>query len=285
VNAGIFLSTQEPVTAGLSDALAAPALPRTRACLERFFRWGAAPTVDAYCDLFAPGGTLLDADMEEPISGPAIRESITRVLQLLPDFHFRPVRVIAADPHVFVLAANRATLGERALVWDAVYALTLADDRIASGRRYYDQAALLTGAETFPLAATNERSDRTVTRPAAPPVLDGELDLSARADAWNRRDVERLWPAPGPVRLHLAGVGRALAGDDAVRAAFAAVAARIEGLRVAPGAVVRAPAGTAIEWVGTIGLGAARRRFALVELCTPLPEVCEWHVVFNTLGL
>jgi len=266
--------TPEALAILADPALRAP----TRTCLERFFRWGAAPTVEAYCDLFTADGTLLDADMEQPISGLAIRESITRVLQLLPDFRFRPVRLLSADAHAFVLAANRASLGDRALVWDAIYVLTVAGDRIAAGRRYYDQAALLTGAETFTVPAT-------VARNGAIPPRRAELDLAARADAWNRGDVEGLRVCLGPVRLHLAGVTRVLEGDDTVRAALAAVAARTEGLHLAPGAVVRAPAGTAIEWVGTVGTGSARRRFALVELCTPLPELSEWRVLFNTLGL
>jgi ketosteroid isomerase-like protein len=266
--------------------LADPDLPlATGACLERFFRWGAAPTVDAYCDLFAADGTLLDADMEAPIRGATIRESITRVLQLLPDFRFRPVRVVHAGPHAFVLAANRASLGDRALVWNAIYALTLAGERIRAGRRYYDQAALLTGTDTFaraPHAGPDDGDDG----PDTPPTPDGlARDLAARTAAWNRRDLASLAAPLGRVRLHLAGVARPLERAADVRTALAAVAARVDRLAVEPGAVVRSDRGTAVEWVGTIGSGAGRRRFALVELCAPLPEVCEWHLVFNTLGL
>jgi hypothetical protein len=32
-------------------------------------------------------------------------------------------------------------------------------------------------------------------------------------------------------------------------------------------------------------MAGARRRFALVELCTALPDLCEWRLLFNTLGL
>jgi hypothetical protein len=280
VDAGIFLPTRE-VRAILAD----PDLPAaTRACLERFFRWGAAPTVDGYCDLFAAGGTLLDADMAAPIRGGEIRASITRVLQLLPDFRFRPVRAVHEGPHVFVLAANRATLGERALVWNAVYALTLAGDRIGAGRRYYDQAALLTGAETFAVVPAGGADAAAGT--GAEPAPDGlARDLAARAAVWNRRDLPRLSAPLGRVRLHLAGVAGPLERAADVGAALAAVATRLDGLAIEPGAVVRSDRGSAVEWVGTIGTGAARRRFALVELGIPLPEACEWHVVFNTLGL
>jgi ketosteroid isomerase-like protein len=277
VDAGFFLSEV--------------ALPETRRCLERFFAWGAAPTVDAYCELFAADGTLLDADMAEPIRGDAIRDSIGRVLQLLPDFSFAPRRVLTDGPHAFVLAANRATLGERALAWDAIYALTLRGDRIGAGRRYYDQAALLTGADTFALGPSTPPSCGSAvgavasTAPATSRGPLGAIDLDTRAAAWNRRDFRELHAMLGPVRLHLAGIARPLEDGADVRAALAALAARSEGLAVRPGAVVRTAAGTAIEWVGTIGVAEAARRFALVELCTALPERCEWRVSFNTLGL
>ena len=48
-----------------------------------------------------------------------------------------------------------------------------------------------------------------------------------------------------------------------------------------PGAVVPSDEGTGIEWIGTIGTGAARRRLSLVELIQP----SEWRVLFNTLGM
>jgi ketosteroid isomerase-like protein len=267
------------VHAGIESIETAPA--ETRRCLGRFFAWGASPTVDAYCELFARDGTLLDADMERPIAGEAIRESITRVLRLLPDFRFAPRRVLVEGPHAFVLAANRATLGDRALAWDAIYALTLRGDRIGAGRRYYDQAALLTGADTFTLG---EPSGRNAVGIEPRPDVAG-LDLSDRAAIFNRGDLSVLRHALGPVRLHLAGVARPLENDQDVAAALAAFAARSDGITVRPGAVVHDSGGTAIEWVGTIGRGAATRRFALVELCTPLPERCEWRLLFNTMGL
>lgn len=279
MDAGIFVPTRALLSADAVAILADPALPDPiRLCLERFFRWGAAPTVDAYCDLFAPEGTLLDADMDRPIRGDAIGESMTRVLQLLPDFRFRPLRLLHEEPHVFVLAANRASLADRALVWHAIYALTLTGDRIGAGRRYYDQAALATGAETFAIATPADAEAPLVPRPAA------VIDVAARIDAWTRRDVAALRAPLGAVRLHMAGVARPLVAEAAITEALQAFAARSDGLRLAPGAVVRSPAGTAIEWVGTVGAGGAARRFALVELCASLPEPREWHLLFNTLG-
>lgn len=272
---------------GLSD--------RVARCLDRFFRWGAAPTVDAYCDLFGSDGTLLDADMAAPIRGAAIRDAITGVLSLLPDFRFAPVRVIAEEPHVFVRAANRATLGDRALAWDAVYALTLDGDRIAAGRRYYDRGVLVTGLACFAAAAgehdaAGER-DVPVSVASTSPVsaaahhLPLLFDLAARADAWNGRDVAALVGPIAHARLRMAGVGRDLDGSAAARAVVEAFLARAPGLRLAPGAVARTPSATAVEWVGSIGAGADARRFALVELVDALPAIREWHLLFDTSAL
>ncbi len=268
-----------------TDAVAAilddPALTEpTRRCLTRFFRWGAAPTVDAYCDLFAAGGTLLDADMEAPISGEAIRESITRVLALLPDFRFTPLTAIADGSHLFVLASNRATLGDRSLAWEAVYALTLHGDRIGAGRRYYDQAALLEGGDTF---AADVVASPEVGAPARAAAL--ALDPVGRAVAWNRRDVGSLVAPLAAARFRMSGLSGELAGPAEVAGALARFAVRSEGLAVRAGAVATSAAGTAIEWVGAIGTETRPRRFAMVELVTPATPPREWRLLFNSLGL
>ena len=268
---------------GLSD-------PAARG-LARFFRWGAAPTVDAYCDLFAAGGTLLDADMATPIRGAAIRDAITAVLSLLPDFRFEPVRVIADEPHVFVRAANRATLGDRPLAWDAVYALTLDGDRIAAGRRYYDRGALVSGAACFAATAgehPRERRGALVGRSPAASATSPDvpsLDLAARTAAWARRDVAALVAPLADARLRMAGVGHDLDAPAAKHAVVDALLARAPGLRLAPGAVARTASATAVEWVGSIGAGADARRFALVELVDALPTILEWHLLFDTSAL
>lgn len=275
---------------GLGFAEATPA--DTARCLERFFRWGAAPTVDGYCDLFAPGGTLLDADMEAPITGAAIRESITRVLLLLPDFRFTPVQVVAEGRHAFVRAANRATLGERPLAWEAVYALTISGDRIGAGRRYYDRAALVSESPTFgsPAAGSDAAAATTGDAHAAAGAIGGsatpsDADLAARAVAWSQGDVAALVAPLAGMRLHMAGVGATLDGEGAIRSALTAFLARSGGLRLTLGAVARTATATAVEWVGTIGAGGAARRFALVEIAGGLPNRREWHLVFDTFGL
>jgi len=285
MDAGTLVPAREmPITGRTAVAIDELLSADARRCLERFFRWGAAPTVDAYCDLFASDGTLLDADMAQPVSGAEIRDSITRVLMLLPDFHFTPQRVLVDGPQVFVLAANRASLGERALAWDAVYALTLAGDRIGAGRRYYDQAALVADTETFQVAASTVPPTNGDSPRGAPQDL-AAIDLVTRADAWNRRDGTALAAPLGAVRLRMAGVARPLEHASDIDGALAAFAGRSAGLRLAPGAVARTADGMAIEWVGSVGSGAAARRFALVELVTTSPEPPEWRLLFNTFGL
>ena len=246
----------------------------TRRCLARFVRWGGAPTIDGYCDLFAPRGTLLDADMEAPISGNAIRDSITRVLTLLPDFHFAPVAVVGEGRHLFVRAANRATLGERALAWEAVYALTLAGDRIAAGRRYYDRAALLFETGTFGVAAATSPADR--------PEVEGPtvaVEVAARAAAWNRHDLGALLAPLGRTSLRMSGMDRPLVGSAAIAGALARFAVRSGGLGLTAGAVAASAAGLAVEWVGRAGTS----RFAMVEWFSPPGAEREWILMFDTM--
>lgn len=83
----------------------------------------------------------------------------------------------------------------------------------------------------------------------------------------------------------MAGVGRPLEHAREIDGALTVFARRTDGLQLVPGAVARTPDGMAIEWVGSVGVGAAARRFALVELVTMSPEVHEWRLLFNTFGL
>ena len=116
--------------------------PHIERFLTRFLDFGDRPTVDKYSDLFAPGGTLFDAGMPVPIDGEAIRQAITQVLTLIPDFRFDPVRIGHNDSYVFFEAANTATLAGEPCTWTAIYAVTLSADRVRLGRRYYDRAEL-----------------------------------------------------------------------------------------------------------------------------------------------
>jgi hypothetical protein len=190
-------------------------------------------------------------------------------------FALRPRPPWPTAPAFSYFAANRASLGDRPLAWDAVYALTLAGDRIAAGRRYYEQAALLTGVATFG-ADHGPAGD-----PVAPDArVDAPLDLDARAVAWNRRDIGALLRPLGSVGLRMSGVAGPLASIADVAAALARFAVRAEGLEVALGAVAVTPDATVVEWSGRVGLGAATRRLAMVEGI----DARQWRLVFNTRG-
>ena len=147
--------------------------PGLRQFLTRFFAWGAGPSVDGYADLFHPDGSLLDAGMDEPLRGDAIRTSMARTLGLIPDFAFAPRRVVGEGHTVFVEATNGATLEGRALRWDAVYCITERDGRVLAGRRYYDQAELyapLRPGQVHPLADPGRSAPEPSPTPTGVPA-------------------------------------------------------------------------------------------------------------------
>jgi len=278
--------------------LADPSLTSAaRAWLTRFFAWGARPTVEAYCDLFASDGTLLDAGMDRPIAGPEIREAITRILSFVPDFLFSPVQVVHEGAHVFVVAQNRATAMGRALAWDAVYAITLDGDRVARGRRYYDQAAILGGesllAPPSPVAPGESvdgeaTGSHVASDDQASSLWSAEagVDLAARETAWNRLDVPALLAAVGGATLCAPGVPRPIA-DPAEQGAVLERFGRVTAERtLTVGASAVMSAATAIEWVGTIGGAPAPRRFAMVEIIDAAGAAPRrWRLAFDTMGL
>ncbi|MFN0089190.1 MAG: nuclear transport factor 2 family protein [Acidimicrobiales bacterium] len=110
--------------------------------LERFLRWGAAPTVEGYVALFHADATLRDPGGDEPLTGPAIRRSIESVLAAMADFRLTPVRIGRSEDTVFVEATNTGTLAGNPLRWEAVYCIGVRGGHVARGRRYYDRAAL-----------------------------------------------------------------------------------------------------------------------------------------------
>jgi len=285
------------MTQSAERLLADPSLTSAaRAWLTRFFAWGARPTVDAYCDLFAPDGTLLDAGMDRPIAGSEIREAITRILSFVPDFQFTPVQVVHEGAHVFVVARNRATAVGRALAWEAVYAITLDGDRVGRGRRYYDQAAILGGESLLAPASPAGHAEPVDKEPACShaasddrslPIrpAEGGVDLAAREAAWNCLDVPALLAAVGGATLCAPGITGAIA-DPAEQGA---VLERIG--RLTPGRVLKVGAAaatrwaTAVEWIGTAGGAAGARRFAMVEIVdAPDVEPRQWRLAFDTMG-
>jgi hypothetical protein len=125
----------------VNNRTAAP--PDLDGLLARFVTWGTDPTVDGYMDLFAPGGTVFDAGMPNPVSGEDIRTIITNTLQLLDGFRLDSIRTGRNDTTLFVEANNTATIQGTPASWAAVYCMAASGDRVARGRRYYDQVDVL----------------------------------------------------------------------------------------------------------------------------------------------
>ena len=159
--------------------------------LQRFTAWGAGPTVDGYVELFAPDGTLFDSGMDQPLGRDHIRPLITATLQLLDGFRFVPIRHGRNEDTLYVEAQNSATLGGTALAWPAVYCLTAAGDRVARGRRYYDQAPL------FPAVGDTPTEDLTGCGP-----LSIEVVTSGSGEGvWFREWVGTAAPTGEPQRF------------------------------------------------------------------------------------
>jgi len=170
--------------------------------LERFFRFGAAPSVAHYLDLFDPEATLFDSGMPRPIRVPEIPEHIGGILRLVPDFRMTPERWRARGTTLFVEASNQASLGGRPLRWHSVYCMDLAGDHVLRGRRYYDRrplfATLNPALPALPAAALRPEGDPL-------PVVGG----ASLRPAWARR-LEICVPD-----LTVTALGSA--GDDALR--------------------------------------------------------------------
>ncbi|MEW6270098.1 MAG: hypothetical protein AB1689_12470, partial [Thermodesulfobacteriota bacterium] len=111
--------------------------------LERFFRFGAAPSVESYMPLFHPEATLFDDGMERAIGYAEIPASIEATLALAQDFVMVPERWRANGRALFVEARNEATVLGTRHAWRSVYRIDLDGDRVRRGRRYYDRAPLL----------------------------------------------------------------------------------------------------------------------------------------------
>jgi hypothetical protein len=114
--------------------------------LTKFAGWGADPSVEGYLALFHPNATLLHPGMPTPISGEAIRIFITRALENLPNYRLLPISWAHQDNRIFIEARQSTRIENRELVWPTMYCIELRDDRVLTGRAYYDpgivQAAL-----------------------------------------------------------------------------------------------------------------------------------------------
>ena len=171
--------------------------------LERFFRFGAAPSVATYLDLFDPEATLFDSGMPRPIRVPEIPEHIAGVLRLVPDFRMTPQRWRTRDTTIFVEAKNQASLAGKPLRWDSVYCMDIAGDRVMRGRRYYDRRALFANL-----------NPELPALPASALRPDGDpLPVAGSAEASRPAFATRLESCLGALSL----TPLLSAGDDALR--------------------------------------------------------------------
>src|SRR5690606_38685172 len=221
--------------------------------LERFRRFGAAPSVETYMPLFHPEATLFDDGMERPIGYDEIPASIEATLALVQGFVMAPERWRVSGGALFVEARNEATIFGARKAWRSVYRIDLDGDRVRRGRRYYDRAPLLAALEPEAprladlLPAAPVADDDALARPAPPGTDERGLARDALvallARCWRGGSFAELGAhfrddavliAPGaPTPLHgaeaegylarlatlLRGavpVARAVAGDDAL---------------------------------------------------------------------
>jgi ketosteroid isomerase-like protein len=210
--------------------------------LERFFRFGAAPSVATYLDLFDPDATLFDSGMPRPIRVPEIPEHIEGILRLVPDFHMTPERWRAHGPTLFVEAANQASLAGKPLRWHSVYCMDLTGDRVARGRRYYDRRPLFAS-----LNAALPALPAAVLRAGGDP-LPAPGSAEAVRPAFARR-LEACFPGLSLTRV-------AAAGDDLLRFVEWRIDADVAGEAFSFGAAERIDvrAGNARAYFDTLAL-------------------------------
>jgi len=169
--------------------------------LERFFAFGAAPSVETYLPLFDPAATLFDAGMPRPITVPEIPDSIRGVLALVPDLVMVPERWRERDGTLFVEAGNRATLAGEPVHWRSVYCVDLSGDRVVRGRRYYDRRPLFARLDpSLPSLPDARVAPTGAATPIADPVPGAERFARAASDALSRRDgaaLQRLFREDG----------------------------------------------------------------------------------------
>jgi len=204
--------------------------------LERFFRFGASPSVETYLPLFHPDATLFDDGMERPIGVAEIPASITATLALAQGLVMVPERWRVGGDTVFVEARNEASIFGTLQRWQSVYRIVLSGDHVIDGRRYYDRAPLLAALDpSLPRLPSLEPDGSEYAAPEPPPSLapgaaaNDLVSLCARAwldGGWSDlaalfRD-DATWAAPA--------VARPL-GRDAVAAHRRRLAALLGGAR------------------------------------------------------
>lgn len=103
-----------------------------RRCAE----FGRRPTPGGYADLFHEDGTMLDAEMTEPITKSGVAESLASFVRNLPDFRIQVLRYLARGSVLYMLCENTATFRGERIAYCAVYAPLLRDGLVLRGGAY-----------------------------------------------------------------------------------------------------------------------------------------------------
>ncbi|MEM7410510.1 MAG: nuclear transport factor 2 family protein [Myxococcota bacterium] len=156
------------------------------AFLDRFFAFGAEPSVDRYLALFHPEATLFDSGMPEPIPVAAIPEHFRTILAVIPDLQMVPERWREDDDTVFVEARNTATVGNTPMEWRSIYCVDLDGGHVIRGRRYYDRRGLFARLDPHLPAFPATTPLSAPTPPGPIPAITGRALVDAIGELWKR---------------------------------------------------------------------------------------------------
>ncbi|MBO0848134.1 MAG: nuclear transport factor 2 family protein, partial [Pseudonocardia sp.] len=168
--------------------------------LARFRVFGATPSVARYLDLFDPDGTVQHPGMPHPLRGAAIGEFIEGALAAIPDFTLTPLRWCARDDLLFVEARCTGTVGERRVVWPALYRLITRAGRVLEGRASYDRAAVLAHTDAG-LAARRDEPHTTILDNLIPDTAPAVHVDDPRVVSEFLHPYANTWSDPRPERF------------------------------------------------------------------------------------
>ncbi|ONI86911.1 hypothetical protein ALI144C_09640 [Actinosynnema sp. ALI-1.44] len=266
--AAVLMSVAVP--AGSAYASALPA--NVREFMHSYRQWGAAPTVEAYMNLFTPDATLMDSGLAAPIDGPKIRAQIVGVLEVVPDYRFDPFTATASPDGkvVFVQARNTGTVQGKPVSFTTMHRLVLEGAQVRQGRRFWDQTELF--------------------RPVAPDLPNLFAGLGESASTAEEKPRQRAWNSERPAALI---VGTGLTGPGlstplSSRAAKAAYLRRLFGavdLDLRAGHAVRQNGIAYLEWIGTASVAGDHPRTVQFGIVERLNRDGEWTLAFDTLDV
>ncbi|MFC0112945.1 nuclear transport factor 2 family protein [Kibdelosporangium aridum] len=256
-----------------AGSAAGGALPgNVREFMRAYEKWGAAPTVEAYMDLFTSDATLMDSGLAAPIERPRIRAQIEAVLKVIPDFRFDPFTVTASrDGKIaFIEARNTGTVRGKTVSFTTTHRLVLDGSKVRQGRRFWDQTELF--------------------RPVAPELPNLFAGLEP-ADITEKRTGLRewAWNAEQPAAL-VAGTslrGPGLTTPLSIRGAIAYLE-RLFGavdFDLRAGHEVQQDGTSYLEWAGTAEIGGEYPRTVSFGIVERLKRNGEWTLSFDTLDM